>query len=186
MNERKTVVRLFWPWNDDKEERWLEQMARQGWHLASGPIFYTFDKGSPAEMRYRVDYPPRKRQGLDEYVRLCRDAGWERVFAYAGSQYFRTSLPDAPDIYTDTESRISKYKRVFVISLLLALATLPMNLPSLWVKHTGPYLDIVVREIFRWAVVLLIAYWVYLLMRLALHIRRLRKSKVLRDQAGAA
>lgn len=32
------MVRWFSAWNDRREERWLEEMAREGWHLRSGPF----------------------------------------------------------------------------------------------------------------------------------------------------
>lgn len=39
--EIRTVFRAHWAWNDDKEERWLENMARQGWHLERPWAFIT-------------------------------------------------------------------------------------------------------------------------------------------------
>ena len=34
--ERKTrtVVRMLMAWNDEKEQRWLEEQERSGWHLS--------------------------------------------------------------------------------------------------------------------------------------------------------
>jgi hypothetical protein len=97
MSKRKCVFRLFSAWNDAKEERWLEEMAQAGWHLVSDPVVYCFKEGVPAQMRYRLDYRS-ERSGLDEYLRLCKDSGWERVFSFAGWQYFRTASDTAPEI----------------------------------------------------------------------------------------
>jgi len=33
MNEIKKVFRWFWVWDFEKEERWLNEMAAQGWAL---------------------------------------------------------------------------------------------------------------------------------------------------------
>lgn len=60
MNKRKHVFRLFFAWNDAKEERWLQEMAQTGWHLVCGPIVYCFEQWVPAQMRYRLD----SRRGL--------------------------------------------------------------------------------------------------------------------------
>ena len=38
--ETKTVHRVIFAWEDEKEERWLEEMSMQGWHL-TGTIPYT-------------------------------------------------------------------------------------------------------------------------------------------------
>jgi hypothetical protein len=47
--EQKTEIRkwkLFWAWQDEKEEAWLRQMAQEGLHLKSpGLGMYTFQPG---------------------------------------------------------------------------------------------------------------------------------------------
>ena len=29
----RRVWKLFWAWDDEREEAWLAQMVREGWHL---------------------------------------------------------------------------------------------------------------------------------------------------------
>lgn len=50
--------RLFWPWQDEKEEAWLEEMSREGWHLQAVKLLctYTFVMDEPAPYVYRLDY----------------------------------------------------------------------------------------------------------------------------------
>lgn len=179
MSERKHVLRLYFAWNDEKEERWLEQMARSGWHLVNAAILYTFEKGMPAEVRYRVDYPPQQKSSVEEYVKLCRDAGWDRVCEFCGWQYFRTASQEAPEIYTDTASRIAKYRRLLAFSLLLAVTTVGANFSSLLDSSSGPRAHMIFLSVIRWIVVFLLCAWVYILTRLAIHIR------VLKHKAGA-
>lgn len=33
MREKKTVFKLFFVWDFEKEERWLNEMAQEGWAL---------------------------------------------------------------------------------------------------------------------------------------------------------
>lgn len=33
MREKKTVFKLFFVWDFEKEERWLNEMAQEGWVL---------------------------------------------------------------------------------------------------------------------------------------------------------
>jgi hypothetical protein len=40
--EDKTVLKVFFVWQDEDEERWLEEMSRRGWHLARGGILFRF------------------------------------------------------------------------------------------------------------------------------------------------
>src|SRR4030065_2199891 len=64
---RKTVIRLYWAWNDNREERWLNRMAREGWHLtAPRGVFYTFEKGEPADIVYRLGFQTLRRPKRQE------------------------------------------------------------------------------------------------------------------------
>ncbi len=49
MAERVIEHKWFWAWQDDKEERWLEEMSERGLHLVSPGYFgrYEFEKGQP-------------------------------------------------------------------------------------------------------------------------------------------
>lgn len=111
----KKQWRWFWAWQDVEEEAWLRSMARQGWHLESigFPGIYTFQAGEPRDDVYRLDYL-KERKDFVNYLQLFQDAGWERVGEYNNWQYFRTrnvgSKP--PEIFSDTTSKILKYRRV--------------------------------------------------------------------------
>ncbi len=70
-------VKLFLPWQDEKEEAWLRQMAQQGWHLSLvAPLVYTFVRGDPRDDVYRLDYLTSKAD-YEEYKQLFQDAGWD-------------------------------------------------------------------------------------------------------------
>lgn len=183
MSEFKRVFRLYWAWEDEKEERWLEQMASQGWHLVSGPLLYKFARGVPAQVRYRLDYPPQD-QNLQEYLRLCSDAGWERAMEFSGWQYFRTASPTAPEIYTDKVSRIAKYRRLLSLSLLLSCTTMFPVYLSVINYSPGP----LAHNILLWAVrcmcASLSAIWIYIVVRLWIHIQHLTRQQE-REREGA-
>ena len=50
-----TFYKLFWVWEYDKEEKWLNEMAAQGWALSGvGFCRYTFDKVQPGEYTVRL------------------------------------------------------------------------------------------------------------------------------------
>jgi len=117
MNE--TIVRkhrLFFSWQDEKQEAWLGEMSRQGLHLKRPGFFgnYLFLKGPVREYAYRLDYN-RDRQPED-YIQLIRDAGWEYLGMWGGWHYWRKEVQggQAPELFTDPESKIQKYGRLFV------------------------------------------------------------------------
>ncbi len=111
---RKT--RIFWPWEDEIEENWLSEMARQGWHLSAVKPFgsYRFIKGQPAEVTYRMDFQSGTIKNKSDYLQLFSDAGWEYVGEMTGWHYFRipTRAGQSPEIFTDRNSKLEKFKRL--------------------------------------------------------------------------
>jgi hypothetical protein len=170
MSERLVRLRFYTAWSDEREERWLESMARQGWHLERGGICFLFRRGPAAEVRYRLDYRSETGEALRDYLNLCRDAGWENVCRYFNWQYFRTADASAPEIFTDNESKALKYRRLaFLLGALIlmnagavvSLASAVMEpRPHLWI---GPCL--------QFGLLLLLVYG---MVRLLLRIRSLR------------
>ena len=179
--ERETKVRwrLFWAWDDEKEEAWLREMARQGWHLRRPALLrYVFDRGEPADIVYKLDYNVLLRDRGEEYEALFRDAGWEYVGQVASWHYFRTPAGEGadPDIFTDTESRVAKYKRlVWILVLLLPsqFVLIQNVLTRVLTASEGPLGTFMTIGALLYAAILL--FWIYALFRLGLHIARLRR-----------
>ena len=119
-------IRLFWPWQDDREEEWLEAISRDGWHLSKVGFsgVYFFHKGEPKHTVYRMDYQIPSKKDRGAYLQLFRDAGWEHLGG-SGWEYFRkeASPDEEPEIFTDPESKIKKYERI-CNDMVLLLAVL--------------------------------------------------------------
>jgi hypothetical protein len=65
MRERKTINKVFFVWDFEKEERWLNEMAMNGWALCYvGLCRYTFEKCEPGEYTIRLD--ARARSGIHQ------------------------------------------------------------------------------------------------------------------------
>lgn len=174
--ERSTIrkFRLFWAWQDEKEEAWLREMAQQGWHLVSPdfPGFYTFQQEEPRDIVYRLDFITSKID-RDEYMQLFEDAGWEHVGAMMSWQYFRKEAKAGqdPEIYTDPESKIQKYLRLFGYMLIF----LPI-----WVILL-PRLDTFVNYGLNFLLVIFIPIsliWGYAFLRIGLRIRELNQLRL--------
>lgn len=122
-----TKFKLFWADQDAEQEQWLGEMARQGLHLKDANIFFrwTFVKGEPAEIAYRMDYRDKGKNSA--YQRLFEDAGWECAAEVTGCLYWRKPVVDgrAPEIFSDIESTINKHQRALSI---LASMIIPMIL----------------------------------------------------------
>jgi hypothetical protein len=127
--ETLRVVKWFWAWEDYKEEAWLGEMSHTGWHLkyTGFPTVYTFLRGDPLDYVYRLDFISSGKGSKNEYFQLFQDAGWEHISAMGGWQYFR-KLPrpgEEPEIYTDNESKIEKYRRVLLFMVIMMVVLMP-------------------------------------------------------------
>lgn len=116
--------RLFWAWEDDREESWLREMSLQGNHMKKVifPGIYTFETGKPKDYIYRLDYAPEKFS--ENYLNLFHDAGWSYLGNLNYWQYFRKEVldNDVPEIFTDNDSKAKKYRQL--IAMLSALLPL--------------------------------------------------------------
>ena len=109
---------LRWFNNFDKEERWLNKMAAQGYHLSHKTSFgtYVFDEGHPYEQNYRIDFRQFSNMGdYQDYINLFADSGWRLIYGdrREGTQYF-VPYPDADteDIFSDALSKAGRYNRI--------------------------------------------------------------------------
>ncbi len=112
---KDTVVRykFHFVWQDDREERWLRNMARGGLHLVSANLLcrYVFRRGEPADIAYRLDFARGRRD--PGYFQLFEDAGWEHVLSCAGWKYWRKRADgNEPEIFSDGASKAARLRRI--------------------------------------------------------------------------
>lgn len=135
MSSDKVVrYKFHFVWQDDKEERWLREMARQGLHLVKATPFcrYTFQRGAPADVAYRLDYGRGRND--DSYYQLFQDAGWELVLSCMNWKYWRKPVNGSePQIFTDPASKAARLRRVR--STLVAV-----GIPSIFAASNPIYL----------------------------------------------
>jgi hypothetical protein len=170
------TFRWFWAWQDHREEAWLGDMSRDGWHLEafSLPGVYHFRKGSPKRYVYRLDFQTSPMQDREAYLQLFRDAGWEHLGNMAAWEYFRKeALPgEEPEIFTDPESKIAKYRRIigYLYIFLFVLLTINITTGSS-LSETG-HLSLVPRCILGGTLIL----YLFAILQIASRIRQLRNS----------
>jgi len=168
-----TKFRWFWAWHDEKEEAWLRSLSQKGWHLAALglPGVYRFRVGEPRDYAYRLDYRTYRKNEQPYYLQLFSDAGWEHLGNMSGWQYFRKEVQpgESPEIFTDVESKVAKYKRLLVF---LAIVLVPLILTSrtIWIDY--PYSWWIAVRVMN---LLVMGGLVYAMLRLALKIRKLSK-----------
>jgi hypothetical protein len=115
--QTKTVFKVIFAWQDEMEEKWLEKMAAEGWHLQRVfPWFYTFQKGAPQTVIYRMDYKNTLDKDYKEYSEIFRDSGWELVSIMASWHYYRIKPENnsTPEIFNSARAKVQKYRRLLV------------------------------------------------------------------------
>jgi len=120
-----------------KEEKWLEIMAAQGWHLKEyNNIYYTFEPTPPQQANIRIDFRDfNSQQDFQDYRSLFEDSGWRHLAGTknSGNQYFiRMDGDCSEDIFSDSASRVGRYKRQANMWLTLALVFLPFPIILEW------------------------------------------------------
>lgn len=153
----------FWAWQDEKEELWLHEMAKQGLHFQSVklPGSYLFEVGEPRDDYYRMDFII-DRKDYENYLQLFKDAGWENLGEMDGWQYFRTEGRGnaVPEIYTDKDSKAQKYQRLMLIlvvflPIFMTIITRPADSSSRFaeVYNAGKFLGAILMMFYVYAMV---------------------------------
>ena len=119
MKDKKITFKYFSIAEYEKEEAYLRKMHQQGWKLVKISLrylyvrAYIFEKCQPEDVIYRIDYD---QTGGDAYIQMFADCGWEYLFDFDESSYFRKKKEDIAedeDIFCDDASRLAMVRRVF-------------------------------------------------------------------------
>ena len=134
---RRVIHKLFLIWQLDREEDWINEMARHGFSLEhAGRFSYEFEETEADLYKYKTlflkgSYGSRKNQ---EYLRFLEEMGIRQVthLNYPGTCWISvralsSEYPEGIEIYSDIESRIKAMKVMagymfFVIAMTLFAA----------------------------------------------------------------
>lgn len=180
---RKTIHKLFWAWDFDKEEKWLNEMAALGLALVSvGFCRYDFEAGQPGEYEIRLEmldeWPTHP--ASEQYIHFVEDTGAEHIGSLLWWVYFRKQKSlGSFDLFSDIDSRIKHLNRIvwlvgviFLLNLMNALRML-----SDYFFNTG-YTAILVMGMICGLLTLLVGYG---FIRLWQKKRRLQKERALHE-----
>lgn len=125
---RKTIKKLFWVWQFEKEEAWLNEMAAKGLCLVSvGFCRYQFEDCSPGEYAIRMELlehlPANPEAG--KYIEFIESTGAEQVGSWQKWVYFRKKTADgAFELFSDNASRIKHLTRIMRLILFIGVLNL--------------------------------------------------------------
>lgn len=115
---RKTIRKLFWGWDFDKEEKWLNEMSAKGLCLVSvGFCQYDFEPCLPGEYTIRMEFLEKLpgNPESEQYIKFIEDTGAQQVGSYGKWVYFRKNTADGDfELFSDNSSRINHLKRILL------------------------------------------------------------------------
>lgn len=125
MDNKKVVARIFTISDYEEEEIWLRQQHQKGWKLQKTvmPCFYIFEKCTPEDVAYRLDYKNNTEQA--DYFQIFQDYGWEYFNRCMGWLYFRKPIAET-DSEQDAEIFSDDVSRVQLLNNLLKTRMLPL------------------------------------------------------------
>lgn len=122
--------------NFEKEEKWLNDMAAKGYVLTQKNFGYRFRKTKPHKTVIKIDFRQFKtREDFEDYRALFEDSGWKHIAGTksSGTQYFKRISDEASeDIFSDSESKAGRYKRLAKMYFSLAIMYLPVFIALLY------------------------------------------------------
>jgi len=114
----------------EKEERWLNQMAAEGFELVGKSVAYRFRPSKPENAIIKIDYRIFKNEAhFQDYCALFEDSGWKHIAGTrkSGTQYFKkVDRGASEDIFSDVDSKAGRYKRMSQMYIALSLMYLPI------------------------------------------------------------
>jgi len=127
----KRVFKVWFAWNPEKIEQYLEDMALKGWRVervSCSQMYFRFIRNSSRKVSVCVDYRVKPSH---EYLSLLDDDGWELINQRAGWMLWCKPYTDEkPQLFTDYQSLIDRNQKiVFFITLSLA-SQFPMILSN--------------------------------------------------------
>ena len=126
MNAKKVVKKCLFVWDFEKEERWLNEMADDGWMLEKvGFCRYTFVPCEPGSYTIRLEMHDKDMK----YIAELEDTGAEYVGNVWSWLYFRKKKEfGAFDLFSDRKERIEHLDRIGKMLLCLGAANLCLGL----------------------------------------------------------
>ena len=89
---KTSKIAINWFIDFDKEEKWINNMAKSGWAFwHTNGVIYRFKKCEPNEFIYQIDFDEEKSKSeMDDYVAFRSSCGDQFVvpFETAGFSFF--------------------------------------------------------------------------------------------------
>lgn len=117
--------KLFFIWQYEAEEKWLNKMAQNGLRLMSvGFCTYVFEKCTKGEYQYHLEL---LEEGVSsnlssDYIKFLEETGIEYIGYYGKWAYFGKKVVDGEfELFSDIDSKVAHLKRVLRLNLIIGV-----------------------------------------------------------------
>ena len=134
---RRIMKKLFFVWDFDKEEKWLNEMAAKVLCLVStGFCKYEFEDCIPGEYRIclqLLEKSPRNPE-MQKYIEFLEDTGVEHVGSFTRWVYFRKKASEGDfTLFSDNTSRVKYLSSILSFIALIVGLNLYIGLYNIFV-----------------------------------------------------
>ena len=140
---RRVIHKLFWIWQLEKEQAWVNEMASHGYSLEhAGRFTFVFDETEPGKYIYKEIFLKGWGESVEniKYFKFLEEMGIKVVcyINYPGTCWvytraLREDYPNGIELYSDIDSKINYMKvtavyMIFVVALTLFAGLLNLNI----------------------------------------------------------
>lgn len=171
----KTTRKFFAAAEFLEEERFLEQMHKDGWKFKTlnGMSKYEFEECPNEEYRYQLEFNNTSKNE-DSYLQMYQDYGWEYIEKFGHWYYFRKpkGIDSDDTIFSDNTSKIEMIKKINNQQLLaLSIACI---VTALWFIISLP------ASSNQFIIILGIIFWLEIILIISIFTRNLLKLRKLK------
>lgn len=146
--------KLFFIWQDDKEEAWLNVLSSKGLQLDSVSFPFTYHFISDSSRNYIHHLNASKGDGVNlaAFEETYQRSGWKHIGRMNGWHYFQKAAAESDDLINKWGNKLKADKyQGYMMALVGLLPFLLIIFPALGRRFAAPLFD-----------VLRIAYFVFL------------------------
>ena len=131
---RRVIHKIFWIWQLEKEQAWINEMASHGYSLEhAGRLTFEFDETEPGKYIYKEIFLKGWGESVEniKYFRFLEEMGIKVVcyINYPGTCWvytraLREDYPDGIELYSDIDSKINYQKVMAGYMIFVTVATL--------------------------------------------------------------
>ncbi|PWJ69337.1 uncharacterized protein DUF2812 [Ruminococcaceae bacterium R-25] len=150
---RRVIHKLFWIWQLEKEQAWINEMASHGYSLEhAGRLTFEFDETEPGKYIYKEIFLKGWGESVEniKYFRFLEEMGIKVVcyINYPGTCWvytraLREDYPDGIELFSDIDSKINGMKAMSGYMIFVMAMTLFAALLNLWCAIGRDYFSLI-------------------------------------------